>query len=71
MREHNAHMHRSGPTLRENSTRVNSRRCDPRSENIGKHRRLSPPDRLARLVPHVLAVLQAAWSPREMTKVND
>jgi len=33
------------------------------AEHIGKHRRVNPPDRFARLVPEVLAVLQAAWSP--------
>lgn len=35
------------------------------AEHIGKHRRVNPPDRFARLIPAVLAVLQAAWSPEE------
>jgi AcrR family transcriptional regulator len=33
------------------------------AEHMGKHRRIDPPDRFARLIPEVLAVLQAAWSP--------
>ena len=33
------------------------------AEHIGKHRRINPPDRFARLIPEVLTVLQAAWSP--------
>jgi AcrR family transcriptional regulator len=33
------------------------------AEHMGKYRRIDPPDRFARLIPQVLAVLQAAWSP--------
>ena len=33
------------------------------AEHIGKHRRVQPPDRFARLIPDVLAILQAAWQP--------
>ncbi len=33
------------------------------AEQIGKQRRVQPPDRFARLIPAVLAVLQAAWRP--------
>jgi AcrR family transcriptional regulator len=33
------------------------------AEHMGKRRRVSPPDRFARLIPEVLAVLRAAWSP--------
>ncbi len=35
------------------------------AEHMGKHRRVDPPDRFARLVPEVLAVLRAAWSSDE------
>lgn len=41
------------------------------AEHIGKHRRVHPPDRFARLIPDVLAVLQAAWSPRRVTTGQD
>lgn len=34
------------------------------AEHIGKHRRVQPPDRFARLIPDVLAVLQVAWQPK-------
>jgi AcrR family transcriptional regulator len=33
--------------------------------HVGKHRRLPPPDRIARLVPEVVAVLRAAWQPKD------
>ena len=33
------------------------------AEHVGKHRRVTPPERFARLIPDVLAILQAAWSP--------
>ena len=33
--------------------------------HLGKHRRLPPPDRLARLVPEFVAVLRAAWQPED------
>lgn len=33
------------------------------AEHMGKHRRIDPPDRFARLIPEVLTVLQTAWSP--------
>ncbi|MBV9282544.1 MAG: hypothetical protein JOZ41_20900 [Chloroflexi bacterium] len=33
------------------------------AEHMGKYRRATPPDRFARLIPEVLAVLRAAWSP--------
>lgn len=33
------------------------------AEHMGKHRRIEPPDRFARLIPEVLAVLRAAWQP--------
>ncbi len=34
------------------------------AEHLGKHRRVNPPDRFSRLIPEVLAVLQAAWKPK-------
>jgi AcrR family transcriptional regulator len=33
--------------------------------HLGKQRRLPPPERIARLVPEALAVLRAAWEPKE------
>lgn len=33
------------------------------AEHLGKRRRIGPPDRFPRLIPHVLDILQAAWSP--------
>ena len=33
--------------------------------HLGKQRRLPPPDRLALLVPEIMAVLRAAWEPKE------
>jgi hypothetical protein len=33
--------------------------------HIGKHRLVSPPDRFARLVPETVAVLRAAWEPKD------
>lgn len=33
------------------------------AEHMGKHRRIEPPDRFARLIPEVLALLWAAWRP--------
>jgi AcrR family transcriptional regulator len=33
------------------------------AEHLGKNRRVQPPDRFARLIPDVLAILQAAWQP--------
>lgn len=35
------------------------------AEQIGKGRRIQPPDRFARLIPDVLAVLQTAWQPKQ------
>jgi hypothetical protein len=40
------------------------------AEHIGKHRRVTPPDRFARLIPEVLAVLQAAWSPERASPTS-
>jgi hypothetical protein len=33
--------------------------------HVGKHRLVSPPDRFARLVPEMVAVLRSAWEPQE------
>jgi AcrR family transcriptional regulator len=33
--------------------------------HIGKHRLVSPPDRFARLVDEIVAVLRAAWEPKD------
>jgi AcrR family transcriptional regulator len=33
--------------------------------HIGKHRLVSPPDGFARLVPEMVAVLRAAWEPKD------
>ena len=33
--------------------------------HVGKHRLVSPPDGFARLVPEMVAVLRAAWEPKE------
>jgi AcrR family transcriptional regulator len=41
------------------------------AEHIGKHRRVNPPNRFSRLIPEVLAVLQAAWSPKEASADED
>src|SRR5262249_47637936 len=32
--------------------------------HVGKHRRVSPPEDYARLVPEIVAVLRAAWEPK-------
>jgi AcrR family transcriptional regulator len=41
------------------------------AEHMGKHRRIDPPDRFARLLPEVLAVLQVAWSPDGVRPSSD
>ncbi len=38
------------------------------AEHIGKRRRVQPPDRFARLIPDVLALLQVAWQPKQQPK---
>jgi hypothetical protein len=39
--------------------------------HVGKHRLVSPPDRFARLVDEIVAVLRAAWDPMEERSPHD
>jgi AcrR family transcriptional regulator len=39
--------------------------------HVGKHRLVSPPDRFARLVPEMVAVLRSAWAPQEEGSQQD
>jgi AcrR family transcriptional regulator len=39
--------------------------------HVGKHRLVSPPDRFARLVDEIMAVLRAAWDPMEERSPHD
>ncbi len=41
------------------------------AEHLGKHRRVQPEDRFARLIPDVLAILQVAWRPRLLPGQTD
>jgi AcrR family transcriptional regulator len=39
--------------------------------HVGKHRRVSPPEDYARLVPAIVVVLRAAWEPRDEAAQQD